>query len=695
MSSVAILSFNQSPHPVGVLNSAELSYPAVHVRQAGIVKLEFLHQGINYLAEPSVLDGYLFGVLQFVMGGAKKLQIIGPISAQAIRNANLLAEAWHTWLPEAYTPVEIIAEKVLDQSALAWQDVKPNRDRAVAAFSGGLDSTFTALRHTRPLLGNASYNIEDLVLVHGFDVSLQKQADFEELRRRIEPFVDDLGVNLRIVKTNIKDAIAHNWEHVFAAQLSCILHQFSPDFSHGLIASGAILTEPDIRWGSTPQLDYLLSGGDFNIVHDGAAFSRTEKAALIAKHHIARRSVKVCWQGEHEGRNCGRCEKCIRTRLNFLVAGVSNPECFDSPFDVEMIDQIQVNNQPQLKLLKVIVEEGKRANPDANWLVKLQRRVETLNAQLTSSAITQISPLSATTSHTPLHKHHSVSAFELKLKIQREAIAHFIGQSQPLWLLSEMPGNIGDHLIWVGTERLLTLSGLSYERVPVHSLKEETQARPGTLIIPGSGALVSLWHEWLPDLIIHSSSLFERVVILPSQFDADVPVVQNALQRHNVYPFARDVDSYKKIKKFGKAALAIDPALWAMDFTPAQPTAQHNNDTTHCKTLLALRMDQGSLLADHGFAPAAGNNDISLTCGNLDEFIHAIRSANIIITDRLHVMVAAVMLGKQIEFVDPYNHKISRYIEFNFGKGFSDQLSHKTIEWLLVNQYIKLLEVIK
>jgi exopolysaccharide biosynthesis predicted pyruvyltransferase EpsI len=128
---------------------------------------------------------------------------------------------------------------------------------------------------------------------------------------------------------------------------------------------------------------------------------------------------------------------------------------------------------------------------------------------------------------------------------------------------------------------------------------------------------------------------------------------------------------------------------------PAQPRAQHNNDNTHCKTLLALRMDQGSLLADHGFAPAASNNDISLSCGNLDEFIHAIRSVNIIITDRLHVMVAAVMLGKQIKFVDPYNHKISRYIEFNFGKGFSEQLSHKTIEWLLVNQYIQPQEVIK
>jgi hypothetical protein len=211
MNQTAVLSFNQTANSDGILNSVELSHPAVHGYQAGTKKLEFLHVGLDYLAEPRVLDGYLFGVLLFVMGGAKKLKINGGLSAKAIRNANLLAEAWHAWLPESYSPVEIIAETVLDQNALAQCVKYPNRDRAIAAFSGGLDSTFTVLRHARHLLGNASYNVKDVVMVHGFDVSLHRQADFCELRCRIQPFVEDLGVNLRIVKTNIKDAISHDW----------------------------------------------------------------------------------------------------------------------------------------------------------------------------------------------------------------------------------------------------------------------------------------------------------------------------------------------------------------------------------------------------------------------------------------------------------------------------------------------------
>ncbi len=691
MSQTAVLSFNQTTNPDGILNSVELSHPAVHGYQAGTVKLDFLHLGVNQLAEPKVLDGYLFGVLLFVMGGAKKLKINGALSAKAYRNANLLAEAWQAWLPERCSPVEIIAETVLDQPTLAGQNVKQlKRDRAIAAFSGGLDSTFSVLRHACHLLGNASYNVEDVLMVHGFDVSLHKQADFDELRCRVEPFLEDVGVNFRIVKTNIKDAIAHDWEKVFAAQLACVLHQFSPEFSHGLIASGAIMTKPDIRWGSTPQLDYLLSGGDFEVVHDGAGFSRTEKAALIAQYPIARRSVKVCWQGEHKGRNCGTCEKCIRTRLNFLAAGVTNPECFDSPFDLELIDKLEVKNLAQLNLLKTIIEDDKLANLGADWLARLQHRVQTLNAQFSSPSAAEATISSASSAQAGSQKPYEPATFEQKLEMQRQAIANFIGQVRPLWLLTEMPGNIGDHLIWVGTERLLKLSGLPYKHISCSGLREESQSKAGTLIIPGSGAFTARFHEWLPNLVIISSALFDRTVILPSEFDSDLPIVSEAMKLQNVYPFARDAYSYSQIKKFGKAALAFDPALWAMHFVAAQPEPlEQNNADENSKTLLALRTDHGSLLADYGFAPADNNNDISLSCQNLEEFLRTISAFNTVITDRLHVSVAAVMLGKKVQFVDPYNNKISRYIEFNFGQAFSDRLSHKTIEWLLLNQHIK------
>ncbi len=52
-------------------------------------------------------------------------------------------------------------------------------------------------------------------------------------------------------------------------------------------------------------------------------------------------------------------------------------------------------------------------------------------------------------------------------------------------------------------------------------------------------------------------------------------------------------------------------------------------------------------------------------------------------------------MGKQVHYIDPYDQKISRYIEFNFEQNFSDQLSQQSIEWLQKNKYIKPIEAIK
>ena len=228
MSHDVVLCFNQRKVSDGFLNSIDLSYPSLHGRSPGFVQLEFLHHGVDTLPEPDVLDGYLFGVLQFAMGGAKRLLIKGPLSDKSIRNAHLLSEAWHCWLPEQYKPIEIVPERTLsDEGLLAIHHQRSIHGDAIAAFSGGADSTFTALRHAGNLLGNASFKLKDLVMVHGFDVALDNQQDFDELLQRTYPLVQQLGINLHIVRTNIKDKVTHNWEHVFAAQLACVLHQFS------------------------------------------------------------------------------------------------------------------------------------------------------------------------------------------------------------------------------------------------------------------------------------------------------------------------------------------------------------------------------------------------------------------------------------------------------------------------------------
>jgi exopolysaccharide biosynthesis predicted pyruvyltransferase EpsI len=272
--------------------------------------------------------------------------------------------------------------------------------------------------------------------------------------------------------------------------------------------------------------------------------------------------------------------------------------------------------------------------------------------------------------------------FELRLKGHQVAVSEFVQQVGPIWLLTCMPGNIGDHLIWAGTENLLESGGVDYTSISKDELqKTANRVRHGTLVIPGSGALTSRWCEWLPELVVLAAGVFDRVVILPSEYEPEISVVGAALAQPNVFAFAREVESFSKIKKFGRAALAPDPALWARGFLQAPVNQKGDEDLGN--VLLVLRTDAGSLLPSHALHPAAVNDDISLTTKSMEEFMDCIGTVDTVVSDRLHVVVAATMLGKNVRFVDPCNNKISRYTRYNFQGEFTGHVQQRDEQWLV------------
>jgi hypothetical protein len=214
-------------------------------------------------------------------------------------------------------------------------------------------------------------------MVHGFDVAAENQSAFNELTQRTAGFVSSLNLHLRVVKTNLKSDVDQNWEHSHGGQLASVLHQFSEEFRFGVIASTEPYSLPNPFWGSQPAIDYLFSGSSFRIIHDGAGYSRTEKVEFLSKNPKARRSVKVCWEGFEQGRNCGICEKCVRTKLNFLAVGVRAPECFDEELTPQNVASIKVRNRTQFNELSSILHYvDKQRNSDTRFEVLRDRLSE-------------------------------------------------------------------------------------------------------------------------------------------------------------------------------------------------------------------------------------------------------------------------------------------------------------------------------
>jgi GT2 family glycosyltransferase len=237
------------------------------------------------------------------------------------------------------------------------------------------------------------------------------------------------------------------------------------------------------------------------------------------------------------------------------------------------------------------------------------------------------------------------------LERSREEILRAIGRHPDLVFVRGV-GNWGDELIWAGTRRLL--GGLVYREIDIEELSGSTG---DTALICGGGAFCHPFHEFMPRVLAVAELRFERVIVLPSSFDTSVDAVRAALRGSRALIFAREQESYRRIQPFCDARIAHDCAFF-FDFEPYRSGSGKG-------ILNAFRTD-GERSGEHPLPP--GNDDISLTAGSLEAWLRRIAGHQLIRTDRAHVMIAAAMLGKAVEFESSSYFKVPAIAEHALGE---------------------------
>jgi hypothetical protein len=333
--------------------------------------------GEHDVRPPVLLDGFVFAHLFYAMQLGQDIHVRGAVSVQLLRNVREFQEAWHIWAPERYNRVRITADEIVSRLP------EPRPTEAFAAYSAGVDSTYTVLRHSGRNAGPDSYALRSSVLmVHGFDVPLDRAGQFDAMKQRSVPLMRDLGLTVRVMRTNLKELRLQRWEDAFMAQLVSCLNNYSHEFGYALVASAHPYDELEFPVGSTAATDYLLSGAAMQTVHDGACASRTRKVEAIARNPIAVASLKVCWEGANAHENCGVCEKCVRTRLNFRAVGVDEPSCFPGAPDVlPLIPNVRIRRQVLRTELASILKYTNANNVHAEWTSALQKRLDRYDAE--------------------------------------------------------------------------------------------------------------------------------------------------------------------------------------------------------------------------------------------------------------------------------------------------------------------------
>jgi len=265
------------------------------------------------------------------------------------------------------------------------------------------------------------------------------------------------------------------------------------------------------------------------------------------------------------------------------------------------------------------------------------------------------------------------------------AIAQYLRKYSNIYLLREIPGNVGDHLIWEGTTVFLDNQNISFKEIAMQDLHGVSSIN-GCLLIPGSGALSKNFNEWLPELIQLASTRFTNVVVLPSKINPEVESVKKILSLSNVAFFAREAHSFSKSKGFGVVGLGVDLALFSQYFN----VIGSNKSSPNLETLVCLRTDEASKVTSGGYSlNNQVNNDISVTKSDLDGWMQAIKYSESIVTDRLHIAVSAVMLNKKLFYIDADVNKLSNYFEFTFGSTSpTSEVILVDLEWLSNKKYV-------
>lgn len=291
----------------------------------------------------TLADPWLAFLLPIAMKTSQDLIINGSISKDLASAIPLLQKQYllsqHKW---SEIRVQSENSKQLD-SYFSEGD-----RRSATFFSGGLDSTFTALSFGKKC---------DLIAVHGFDIPINNekhwrlaQAGISEFAGATENVVVEIATNLRV----FSDKFMLWGQEYFGAALAGISFSLAKSYEKIMVSSG--VARGTTAWGAFPELFETFCNPNLQLIDFGLQ-SRAEKARFVDMVGFSK-FVRVCWQNLEGRMNCGNCQKCRRTKFEFEYSG-----CSDFPSGLEDPSSITgLFMRPISRIEKAVLIE------DFNWL---------------------------------------------------------------------------------------------------------------------------------------------------------------------------------------------------------------------------------------------------------------------------------------------------------------------------------------
>lgn len=202
-------------------------------------------------------------------------------------------------------------------------------------YSGGVDSTYTLLKHLdeKPIL----------LSIWGSDIKFDNVDGWKKLHSTLHEGARFYDLEMNVFKSSFREfdneweltktfseKLKDNWWHGVKHGIALLGHVAPFAFLHGItkmyIAATHSLEDEKVRCASNPAMDNHVKFSNCQVYHDGFEANRQKKINYITNYGNTNHKhlpLHVCWETQ-TGENCCHCEKCYRTIIG-IIAENSNP----------------------------------------------------------------------------------------------------------------------------------------------------------------------------------------------------------------------------------------------------------------------------------------------------------------------------------------------------------------------------------
>ena len=265
---------------------------------------------------------------------------VNKLDKKFFESIEFLKNVFKEMYPSAPFSTEIIAEEIVENEI----QVEDSERRTGLLFSGGVDSVFSLLdnRHLNPRL----------IMIKGVEIGNYEKYDkyWENVVQIYKEFSIKEKVILNVVETNAREILnIRKVEQDFhkllkygtlwaRLQHSLVLIPLTAPLSFGrfdrLLISAthdSTLSYSRHPWGSQPIVDENIRWANVKVEHV-SFIPRNEKIRGAIKKYLEndRLNLRVCTKRERlqgTNLNCNACEKCYRTILPLILAGINVRDC--------------------------------------------------------------------------------------------------------------------------------------------------------------------------------------------------------------------------------------------------------------------------------------------------------------------------------------------------------------------------------